>query len=142
MSNPDEANEPELHKPELHKPELDERELDERSDLVLSRIHHYRDTIRGYQVQINGEFVGRVKDSQEETFTLRPGTYTVRLRLLWIFSPKVEVTLRSGGETRLVCGPNGGILQAWRLFLAPLTAIFLRPADSTATSNSLSPGLK
>ena len=98
----------------------------ERSDLIMNRIHHYRDTIRGYQVQIDGEFVGRVKDDQSETYTLRPGTYEVRLRLLWIFSPVVEIVLAPAGETHMVCGPNGGILQAWRLFVAPTTAIFLR----------------
>ncbi len=97
-----------------------------RSNLVLSRIHHYRDTIRSYQVQIDGQFIGNVRDSKTKTFTLRPGTYEMRLKLLWIYSPKVEVVLPPGGETHLICGPNGGIMAAWRLFIAPTTAIFLR----------------
>ncbi len=97
-----------------------------RSRLVLSRIHHYRDTIRSYQVQIDGQFIGNVRDSKTKTFTLRPGTYEMRLKLLWIHSPKVEVVLAPAGETHMVCGPNGGIWEAWRLFLAPTTAILLR----------------
>ncbi|HCB34702.1 MAG TPA: hypothetical protein DEP66_00010 [Acidimicrobiaceae bacterium] len=97
-----------------------------RSDLVLTRVKHYRDTIRSYTVLVDGEFVGRIREGQEETFTLRPGRCTVRLKLLWIYSPKVEVDLPPAGQTRMVCGPNGGILQAWRLFVAPFTAIFLR----------------
>ena len=98
------------------------------AELVLERIHHYRDTIRSYQVLIENQRVGQIRDDQTEHFVLRPGSYTLRLQLLWIFSPRVVVELPAGTEKRLVCGPNGGILQAWRLFVAPTTAIFLRPA--------------
>ena len=96
------------------------------AELVLERIHHYRDTIRSYQVLIENQRVGQIRDDQTEHFVLRPGSYTLRLQLLWIFSPRVVVELPAGTETRLICGPNGGILQAWRLFFAPTTAIFLR----------------
>ena len=99
------------------------------ADLVLERIHHYRDTIRSYQVLIENERVGQIRDDQTEHFVLRPGSYTLRLQLLWIFSPRVVVELPAGTETRMICGPNGGILQAWRLFFAPTTAIFLRFAE-------------
>ena len=99
------------------------------AELVLERIHHYRDTIRSYHVLIEGQRVGQIRDDKTESFVLRPGSYTLRLQLLWIFSPKVVVELPACTETRMICGPNGGILQAWRLFLAPATAIFLRFAD-------------
>ena len=99
------------------------------AELVLERIHHYRDTIRSYHVLIEGQRVGQIRDDQTESFVLRPGSYTLRLQLLWIFSPTVVVELPAGGVTRMICGPNGGILQAWRLFVAPTTAIFLRFAQ-------------
>ena len=99
------------------------------AELVLERIHHYRDTIRSYQVLIENERVGQIRDDQTEHYVLRPGSYTLRLQLLWIFSPRVVVELPADTETRMICGPNGGILQAWRLFFAPTTAIFLRFAE-------------
>ncbi|WP_419864247.1 hypothetical protein [Candidatus Poriferisodalis sp.] len=99
------------------------------AELVLERIHHYRDTIRSYHVLIEGQRVGQIRDDKTESFVLRPGSYTLRLQLLWIFSPRIVVELPAGSVTRMVCGPNGGILQAWRLFLAPATAIFLRFAE-------------
>ncbi len=108
--------------------------LHKRSDLILSRFHHYRDTIRSYQVLIDGQVVGRIKEEKTETFTLRPGSYEVRLRLLWIFSPRVQVELPPGGEVHMICGPNGGILKAWRLFFAPTTAIVLRHDPQASTS--------
>lgn len=99
------------------------------AELVLERIHHYRDTIRSYHVVIEGERVGQIRDDRTESFVLRPGSYTLRLQLLWIFSPKVVVELPPDSVTRLVCGPNGGILHAWRIFFVPTTAIFLRFAQ-------------
>ena len=99
------------------------------AELVLERIHHYRDTIRSYHVLIEGQRVGQIRDDKTESFVLRPGSYTLRLQLMWIFSPKVVVELPAGSVTRMICGPNGGILQAWRLFFAPATAIFFRFAE-------------
>ena len=99
------------------------------AELVLERIHHYRDTIRSYHVLIEGQRVGQIRDDKTESFVLRPGSYTLRLQLLWIFSPRIVVELPTGSVTRMICGPNGGILQAWRLFFAPTTAIFLRFAE-------------
>ncbi len=98
---------------------------DANAELVLERIHHYRDTIRSYQVLIEGQRVGQIRDNKTERYVLRPGSYTLRLQLLWIFSPKVVVELPAGSSTKMICGPNGGILQAWRLFFLPTTAIFL-----------------
>ncbi len=97
--------------------------------LVLERIHHYRDTIRSYHVLIENKRVSQIRDDQTEHFSLPAGSYTLRLQLMWIFSPKVVIELPAGATKRLVCGPNGGILEAWRLFFAPTTAIFLRDAE-------------
>ncbi len=113
--------------PEMPEAESEPEDYDgSTSEILLERIHHYRDTIRSYHVLIEGQRVGRIRDDGTESYVLRPGSYTLRLQLLWIFSPKVVVELSAGATTRLVCGPNGGILQAWRLFFAPTTAIFLR----------------
>lgn len=97
--------------------------------LTISRIHHYRDTIRAYTVYVDGERIGRVMDDGEQRFILSPGRRTVKIRLMWISCPTVEVPLDAGTDTRLRCGPNGGILQAWRLFFKPSTAIFIERDD-------------
>ena len=99
------------------------------TQLVIHRIHHYRDTIRSYHVEIDGERVGVVKNDNRTVFELPPGQHSVKLRLMWISSPVQLVDLPEGQEVHLLCGPNGGLLQAWRLFLAVSTAIFLRRCD-------------
>lgn len=119
----DEADSPDSDAPDDDTGDADDGAT---AELVLERIHHYRDTIRSYHVLIEGQRVGQIRDDKTESFVLRPGSYTLRLQLLWIFSPRVVVELPAGSQTRMICGPNGGILQAWRLFFAPATAIFLR----------------
>ena len=98
--------------------------------LTIDRIHHYRDTVRAYQVRVDGHRVGRVKDDKSETFEIKPGIHEVRVRLMWLQSPPVELRVEAGDEVLLRTGPNGGITQAWRIYLAPHTAMFLEAVNS------------
>ena len=98
--------------------------------LTIDRIHHYRDIGRAYQVRVDGNLVGRVKDEKSETFEIEPGIHEVRVRLLWLQSPPVELRVEAGDAVRLRTGPNGGITQAWRIYLAPHTAMFLEAVNS------------
>ncbi|MED6305100.1 MAG: hypothetical protein VX685_08675 [Actinomycetota bacterium] len=99
--------------------------------LTIDRVHHYRDTVRAYQVRVDGSQVGRVKDDKSETFEIPPGIHEVRVRLMWLQSPPVELRVEAGDEVRLRTGPNGGIAQAWRIYLAPHTALFLERVSSS-----------
>ncbi|HAF68937.1 MAG TPA: hypothetical protein DCL16_07425 [Acidimicrobiaceae bacterium] len=104
--------------------------LTDQARITIDRINHYRDTVRAYQVKIDGQVAGRIKDSKQETFEISPGTHQIRVRLMWLQSPSVQVHLEEGDEVRLRTGPNGGILQAWRIYFAPHTAMFLEESDS------------
>ena len=97
--------------------------------LTIDRVHHYRDTVRAYQVRVDGDQIGRVRDDKSETFEIQPGIHEVRVRLMWLQSPAVELRVEAGDEVRLRTGPNGGIMQAWRIYVAPHTALFLEPTD-------------
>ena len=81
-------------------------------------------------MRVAGHLVGRVKDDKSETFEIKPGIHEVRVRLLWLQSPPVELRVEAGDAVRLRTGPNGGITQAWRIYLAPHTAMFLEAVNS------------
>jgi hypothetical protein len=81
-------------------------------------------------VRVDGNLVGRVKDEKSETFEIEPGIHEVRVRLLWLQSPPVELRVEAGDEVLLRTGPNGGIMQAWRIYFAPHTAMFLEAVNS------------
>lgn len=100
-----------------------------RAELVVHRISHYRDTLRAYQVMFDGNSVGEVRDGRRSSFAASPGVYVVRMKLLWIMSPPLEIKLDVGSPVELTCGPCGGIAQAWRLIFAPRTAIFCRATE-------------
>ena len=102
-----------------------EAKLADPARITIDRINHYRDTVRAYQVKIDGQVIGRVKDGKQQTFEVSPGAHQVRVRLMWLQSPPVDLQLEEGSEVRLRTGPNGGILQAWRIYFAPHTAMFL-----------------
>lgn len=100
--------------------------MSERSLLTINRIHHYRDTIRGYSVRVDGKSVGVVRNDKQVSFEVTPGEHSVQIRLMWIASPKISVFLDENQDLHLETGPNGGLLQAWRIYFAPRTAMFLR----------------
>lgn len=106
-----------------------EAKLADPARITIDRINHHRDTVRAYQVKLDGQVIGRVKDGKQETFEVSPGAHQVRVRLMWLQSPPVDVHLGEGSEVRLRTGPNGGILQAWRIYFAPHTAMFLEEAS-------------
>ena len=81
-------------------------------------------------MRVDGNLVGRVKDEKSETFEIEPGIHEVRVRLMWLQSPPVELRVEEGDEVLLRTGPNGGITQAWRIYLAPHTAMFLEAVNS------------
>ena len=81
-------------------------------------------------MRVDGNLVGRVKDEKSETFEIEPGIHEVRVRLLWLQSPPVELRVEAGDEVLLRTGPNGGIMQAWRIYFAPHTAMFLEHMNS------------
>ena len=100
--------------------------MSERSLLTIKRIHHYRDTIRGYSVRVDGKSVGVVRNDKQVSFEVTPGEHSVQIRLMWIASPKISVFLDENQDLHLETGPSGGLLQAWRIYFAPRTAMFLR----------------
>ncbi len=106
-----------------------EATLAELAQVTIDRIHHYRDTVRAYQIRVDGKTIGRVKNDKQQTFEISPGVYQIRMRLMWLQSPAIEVHLAEGDHVRLWTGPNGGILQAWRIYFAPHTALFLEESD-------------
>ncbi len=98
-----------------------------RAELIVHRISHYRDTLRAYKVLFDGNPVGEVRDGRTSSFLASPGTYVVRMKLLWITSAPLEVELTTDAPVEVTCGPCGGISQAWKLIFLPRAAIFCRP---------------
>lgn len=81
---------------------------------ILRERGHYRDSIRAYQVEIDGERVGSLRPGQAKDFPVTPGEHGVRLTLDWCSSPTRVVRLGEGQWTQFVCRPNGWFFEMWR----------------------------
>ncbi|MBD3728608.1 MAG: hypothetical protein IE933_02775 [Sphingomonadales bacterium] len=70
----------------------------------------WRDCLRAYTVEVDGEPVATIGAGKQVALTLEPGPHAVRLTIDWCSSPTLEV---SGAEdTQLVAGTGGNSLTA------------------------------
>ncbi len=77
--------------------------------IVIDREHaRRRDRLRKYTVLLDGDSAGAIQDGQSETFSVEPGSHSVRLKLDWTRSETVNVTVLEGSVVNLKCGPRGG----------------------------------
>ncbi len=78
----------------------------------------YRDSLRAYQVEIDGQRVGKLRPGQVKDFPVLPGEHGIRLMVDWCSSPVRIVRLSPGQWTHFVCRPNGWFFEVWRIFFS------------------------
>ena len=82
------------------------------STIKLERESKYMDRIRKYQVIVDGEEVGTIKNGESATFKIAPGPHELVLQIDWASSPPVTIDARPGGTVRLACRPKANPLNA------------------------------
>jgi hypothetical protein len=92
---------------------------------------HYRDSLRAYQVEIDGQRRGSLRPGQTQDFPVAPGEHGVRLTVDWCTSPLRVVRLNEGQWTQFVCRPNGWFFEIWRIVLSPGEYIRLDQAPAS-----------
>ena len=90
----------------------------------------YRDSIRAYQVEIDGRRAGSVRPGETRDFPVVPGEHGVRVTVDWCSSPLRVVRLGDGQWTQFVCRPNGWFFEVWRIFVNPGDYIRLEQAQT------------
>ncbi len=103
------------------------------STLIIRRKHvPLRDRLRDYVIVVDGREVARVADGADVHIPVTAGRHVVQLKIDWCSSNSMDITVDTGSETMLECGPNAKPLLAllyitfWRgkyLWLAPATAM-------------------
>lgn len=64
------------------------------------------DAWRAYNVVVDGQERGTIRNGGSLSLELDPGHHTVLLRIDWCSSRPLEIDLDSGERVRLVCRPN------------------------------------
>lgn len=89
-----------------------ENEGEQAGHLVVSRPRRgTSDLFRSYKVLVDGEQIGSVKRGRSLSFPVAAGKHEVHLEINWCRSPSLEVEVRPGETSNLVCWPT---FQAWR----------------------------
>jgi hypothetical protein len=89
----------------------------------------YRDSLRAYQVEIDGQRVGHIRPGQTKDFPVFAGEHGVRLAVDWCSSTTRVVRLGPGQWTQFVCRPNGWFFEFWRIFYRASEYITLEQAS-------------
>jgi hypothetical protein len=67
------------------------------STIRIRRLHvQMRDRLRPYRVIIDGKRIGGVRDDRTEEFTVTPGEHTVQLKIDFVGSPVLRITVEAG----------------------------------------------
>jgi hypothetical protein len=71
--------------------------------VIVHRVSRRADLLRAYVVEIDGEDVGTVRDGETLQLQVATGPHTARVRVDWLGSPPVNVSVPPRGAVRLRC---------------------------------------
>ncbi|MEX0663729.1 MAG: hypothetical protein WD598_03030 [Acidimicrobiia bacterium] len=82
------------------------------STIQLERASKFMDRIRKYQVFVDAEEVGTIKNGESVSFPIAPGRHEVVLLIDWASCPPVTIDAKPGGTVRMACRPKANPLNA------------------------------
>jgi len=88
-------------------------EMHRTATICLTRLRTYVDSLRAYNVFIDGIDAGRIRQGTAQTYNVQPGHHTVILRVDWLRSPDISVDCAADDVVRLVCSGQPQLLQAF-----------------------------
>lgn len=107
--------------------------MENKTKIILNRKGEWMNRARTYNVLIDEQKTGTIKNDSSEEFAVAPGTHTVRCGLMWYSSPSVTVSLKEGEIAYLRV--KGGMKYYLPLFILMAVGVLLnlvwsgRPAE-------------
>lgn len=97
------------------------------SYLVITRPgNQYRDALRAYSIEVDGEDRGSVRAGETLTIEVPAGSHEVRASIDWTGSPAVAIDARAGEQVWLVVEPAGSASTALFQLFRPTSYLALR----------------
>ena len=93
------------------------------ASLTVVRDSGYADRLRAYQIILDGEKVGEVRDGETKQFFLAPGKHQLSLKIDWCKSKTIDFTVTEADSLIFQAKSN---LRGSRLLLALWYALFAR----------------
>jgi hypothetical protein len=74
--------------------------------IELKRENRFKDAIRAYQVELDGNVIGKINKGESTGFDIPAGKHRLKLKIDWCGSPYVDFEIQTGQILRFECGNN------------------------------------
>jgi hypothetical protein len=92
------------------------------SKIRLKRESAYADSLRYYEVELDGIIIGKIADGETREFNLDPGEHKLRLRIDFARSRQIVFETAKGEMAHFTCASN---LRGSRAWLGVIYLLFL-----------------
>jgi hypothetical protein len=80
------------------------------SRIEIKRETRFKDAVRAYQIELDGEVIGKINNGESIGFDIQPGRHQLRMKIDWCSSPAVDFEIQIGQVLKFECGNNA---PAW-----------------------------
>jgi len=91
--------------------------------IIIKRDSGYADRLRAYEVVLDGNVVGKVRNGQQVEINVSQGKHVLFLKIDWCQSNAVEFESNGSSNVEFDCGSN---LRGLKIFLSIVYATILR----------------
>jgi hypothetical protein len=81
--------------------------------LNIKRESGYADKLRSYEVELDGTTIGEIADGESKSFKIGSGAHTLRLKISWASSNKVNFVSTRNGKVNFRCASRMKGARAW-----------------------------
>lgn len=100
--------------------------------LVINRpAGHYRDAIRAYLIEVDGEERGALAPGDSLVIEVPAGSRTIQANIDWTGSPRLTVDVRAGARITMVVEPGGSAFTALFQLFKPRSYLKLSIHDAS-----------
>ncbi len=83
--------------------------------ITISRESQFMNKMRSYDIYVDGEKTGEIKNGETEEISVTPGEHVIQLQIDWCKSKKIPFRLSEGESHSFQCGSR---LKGWRVLKA------------------------
>jgi hypothetical protein len=74
--------------------------------IEIWREDKFKDAVRAYQVELDGQVIGKINKGESAGFDIQAGKHRLRLKIDWCRSPDVDFEIQTGQTLKFTCGNN------------------------------------
>lgn len=76
------------------------------SKIEIRRESEFKDALRAYQIELDGQIIGKISKGEISSLDIQPGRHRLRLTIDWCSSPYVDFEIQIGQSVKFACGSN------------------------------------